>query len=376
MKKILLFLALLLALPVCAHADAELTVDAPSAILMEKQTGEVIFEKNAYEHLSPASVTKVMTMLLVVEAVERGDIALDDTVTASERAASMGGSQIWLEAGESMTVAEMLKCVTVVSANDCCVALAEHLCGSEEAFVARMNERAEELGMADTHFACCSGLLESDEHYSCARDIAVMSRELISHDMIKEYTTIWMDTIRGGEFTLSNTNKLIYHYSGATGLKTGYTSKAGFCLAATAERDGVEYIAVVLNDETSAKRFADASAMLNYAFANYTLCSVSGAEAIPPVAVTLGSTDSVQPVAAGDGLVVVRRSEAAGLEYSLTLPESVEAPVAAGQTLGTLSLTLNGETLRSVELVAASEVQKLTLWDVWLGIFRALVGNG
>ncbi|MCD8374256.1 MAG: serine hydrolase, partial [Oscillospiraceae bacterium] len=171
MKKILLFLALLLALPVCAHADAELTVDAPSAILMEKQTGEVIFEKNAYEHLSPASVTKVMTMLLVAEAVERGDIALDDTVTASERAASMGGSQIWLEAGESMTVAEMLKCVTVVSANDCCVALAEHLCGSEEAFVARMKERAEELGMADTHFACCSGLLESDEHYSCARDI-------------------------------------------------------------------------------------------------------------------------------------------------------------------------------------------------------------
>ena len=206
--------------------DDDIDISAPSAILMEKVTGEVIYEKNSHERLPPASVTKVMTMLLIVEAVERGDISLDDTVIASERAASFGGSCVFLEEGEKMSVHEMLKCICVVSANDCAVAMAEHLCGSEQTFVARMNDRARELGLKDTNFKNCTGLFEDDEHYTSAYDIAVMSRELIRHDMIKDYTTIWMDTIRGGEFGLSNTNKLVYYYDGCTGLKTGFTEKA------------------------------------------------------------------------------------------------------------------------------------------------------
>ena len=259
-KRAVLFLVFfsLLAAPVRAlepiAADA-LPIPAPSAILMEKTTGTVLFEKNAYAHLAPASVTKVMTMLLAAEAIDDGSMRLDETVTASARAAGMGGSQIWLEEGEQMSVGEMLKCIAVVSANDCCVALAEHMAGSEEAFVARMNRRAEELGLKDTHFTSCSGLSDSDDHYTCAHDLAVISRELIGHEMIKQYTTIWMDSIRDGKFGLSNTNKLIYHYPGATGLKTGFTSKAMYCLAATAQRDGAEYIAVVLHADSSVDRF-------------------------------------------------------------------------------------------------------------------------
>ncbi|MCD7769898.1 MAG: D-alanyl-D-alanine carboxypeptidase, partial [Oscillospiraceae bacterium] len=255
MKKLLavILAAVLLTEPALAVEKLEgddITISSPYAVLMESSTGQVIYEKESHEHCSPASVTKVMTMLLVVEAVEAGNISLDTVVTASANAASMGGSQIWLEQGEQMTVGEMLKCVAVVSANDCAVALAELVSGTEEAFVQRMNQRAAELGMEDTHFTNCTGLLDDDEHYTSAYDIALMSRALISHDMIKDYTTIWMDTIRDGEFGLSNTNKLIYYYDGATGLKTGFTSKAMYCLAATAERDGVEYIAVVLHADT------------------------------------------------------------------------------------------------------------------------------
>ena len=316
MKRILIALAAALALlpAVPAHADAPaVDVPVPAALLMERSTGEVLYEKNAYEHLAPASVTKVMTMLLVAEAVDSGSLSLEDTVTASARAASMGGSQIWLEEGERMSVGEMLKCIAVVSANDCCVAMAEHLAGTEEAFVARMNARAAELGMRDTHFLSCSGLSDSDEHYSCARDIAVMSRELLRHPMIRTYTTIWMDTIRGGEFGLSNTNKLIYYYDGATGLKTGFTSKAMYCLAASAERDGVEYIAVVLHGASSAERFESAKALLNYAFANYTLTYPSQQAALPPVEVRLGVRDAVQPVFPEDAAILLPRAGAAGI---------------------------------------------------------------
>ena len=368
----------LLSVPVFAVEplrDDAITVSAPSAILMEKSTGEILYEKNAYEHLAPASVTKVMTMLLVVEAVESGVIGLDDMVTASARAASMGGSQIWLEEGERMSVGEMLKCVTVVSANDCCVALAEHISGSEEAFVSKMNQRAAELGMNDTHFLSSNGLSDSDEHYTCAHDIAVMSRELIRHELIKTYTTIWMDTIRGGEFGLSNTNKLIYYYSGATGLKTGFTSKAMYCLSATAERDGVEYIAVVLHAPSSADRFESAKTLLNYGFANYTLVSPAGQVAVPPVEVLLGREGSIQPAfSAGDG-ILVEKGAANTLRWELELPESVTAPVAEGETLGMLRAYAGDTLLQELPLVAPAAVERLNVWQLFTRTLHALVAD-
>ena len=376
MKRTLLVLAALLLLPcVPVRADAPaLDVPVPSALLMERSTGEILYEKNAYEHLAPASVTKVMTMLLVAEAVDSGTLSLEDTVTASARAASMGGSQIWLEEGERMSVGEMLKCVAVVSANDCCVALAEHMAGTEEAFVARMNARAAELGMRDTHFLSCSGLSDSEDHYSCARDIAVMSRELLGHPMIRQYTTIWMDSIRNGEFGLSNTNKLIYYYDGATGLKTGFTSKAMYCLAASAERDGVEYIAVVLHGASSAERFESAKALLNYAFANYTLTYPSQQAALPPVEVRLGVRDAVQPVFPEDAAILLPRAGAAGLRYEYNLPQSVNAPVAPGQTLGSVSvLSAEGKLLRTLPVAAGEGVERLGLWQMFWRQLAALV---
>lgn len=371
MKKTVLLLLALLLLSAPAYAAAPLSgddipVSAPSAVLMEKTTGNVLYEKNAYDRLQPASVTKVMTMLLVAEAIADGSLRTDETVTASARAAGMGGSQIWLEEGETMSVGEMLKCVTVVSANDCCLALAEHMAGSEEAFVARMNRRAEELGLTDTHFVSCSGLTDSPEHYSCAHDLAVISRELISYDFIKEYTTIWMDSIRGGEFGLSNTNKLIYHYPGATGLKTGFTTEAMYCLAATAERDGVEYIAVVLHAPTSADRFESAKTLLSHGFATWTLVSPTGVGALPPVYVTLGAEETVQPVLPEGSCVLVEKGGAASLEYEVSLPDRVAAPVAQGQQLGTLSMYSGDHLLQTVPLLAGCEVPRLTLWQrVW-----------
>ena len=380
MKKVLLLLLAfcLLSAPAAAVEtvyDSAIDIAAPSAILVEKTTGAVLYEKNADERLSPASVTKVMTMLLVVEAVESGVIALDDMVTASARAAGMGGSQIWLEEGEQMSVSEMLKCVAVVSANDCCVALAEHIAGTEDAFVARMNERAAALGMENTHFTCCSGLLESDDHYTTARDIALMSCELMRHDMIRDYTTIWMDTVRGGEFGLSNTNKLIYYYKGATGLKTGFTRKAMYCLSAAAERDGVEYIAVVLHAPTSTDRFESAKTLLNYAFANFTLVSPAGMQAIPPVPVRLGSADAVQPVPDGDCAVLIGRSAAGSLTTTLDLPESLDAPVASGQVIGSISVWSGDTLVQKLPLRAADTVERLSLGALWLRFLGALAGR-
>lgn len=261
---------------------AELSVPAPSAILMERSTGAVLYEKNADERLRPASVTKVMTILLIAEAVDSGDLSLDDTVTASAFAASMGGSQVYLKEGEQMTVRDMLKCIVVVSANDCAVAMAEHLCGSEAAFAARMNSRAAELGMTNTVFTNCTGLYDDDSHLTTARDVALMSRELLGHGWLRDYTRIWTDTIRNGEFGLTNTNKLIRYFPGATGLKTGYTSKAGRCLAASAERDGVEYVAVVLNCASSDDRFNSAKTLLGYAFSTYTLMLPEPGEPVCP----------------------------------------------------------------------------------------------
>lgn len=356
--------------------DDDIGISAPSAILMEKVTGEVIYEKNSHERMPPASVTKVMTMLLIVEAVERGDISLDDTVIASERAASFGGSCVFLEEGEKMSVAEMLKCICVVSANDCAVAMAEHLCGSEQTFVARMNDRARELGLKDTNFKNCTGLFEDDEHYTSAYDIAVMSRELIRHDMIKDYTTIWMDTIRGGEFGLSNTNKLVYYYDGCTGLKTGFTEKAMYCLSATAEREGVEYIAVIMHADTIDKRNNDAKVLLSYGFANYRLMPLRSPDVLPPVRVTLGSADSVQPVYDGAEAALVPKSGAGEVSYELDLPDTLPAPVEKGQQIGTLRVVSDGKELYSVKLLADSSVARASFGRTLLELVKSYVGLG
>lgn len=378
MKKIVcMILALtLLSAPVLAVDtiyDDAITIAAPYAVLMEKSTGEIIYEKASREHVYPASVTKVMTLLLVVEEIEAGRLNLSDLVTGSARACSMGGSQIWLEEGEQMTVDEMIKCVAVVSANDCCVALAEHIAGSEEAFVSRMNERAQELGMNDTNFTNCSGLLENENHYTSAYDTAIMSRELISHDMIKDYTTIWMDTARDGKFQLSNTNKLIYYYDGATGLKTGFTSKAMYCLAATAERNGVEYIAVVFKCQSSSDRFESAKTLLNYAFANYEVRSLTPGEALPPVTVELGRYNSVQPVLEDDAGVLIKKSEAGDITYETLLPESLQAPIAEGERIGTLNVYKGTELLSSIPLIADTAVEKLSVADIFISLLKNLL---
>ena len=293
MKKILALMGAVLLLSVSARA---VEVSAPSALLMEKETGTVLFAKNEHEKLEPASVTKIMTLLLTMEAIDGGTLRYEDTVTASPHACSMGGSQIWLKEGERLTVDEMLKAVCVVSANDCAVALAEHLAGSEEAFVERMNRRAAELGMNDTTFKNACGL-PVEGHVTSAYDIALMSRELmLRHPDIRRYTTVWMDTLRDGASSLVNTNKLVRFYDGTTGLKTGSTNAAGYCISATAERDGMELIAVILKGKTSPERFADAQTLLNYGFASYALKTVIPDEPLPPVPVTLGTQATVQPV--------------------------------------------------------------------------------
>ncbi len=354
-------------------ADAsELVIPAPSAILIERETGTVLYEKDADRKLEPASVTKVMTILLIAEAIDAGEIGFDDTVIVSARAASMGGSQVYLKEGEEMSVREMLKCIVVSSANDCAVAMAEYLAGSEEGFVIRMNERAAELGMVNTSFKNCTGLYDDPTHLTTARDIALMSREVLSHRWIRDFTTIWTDTIRDGTFGLSNTNKLIRFYPGATGLKTGYTSRAGRCLSASAERDGVEYIAVVLNCATTEDRFESAKTLLSYAFANYTTVKVLPGSVIPPVPVELGKARFVQPVLAEEKSVVVKKSEAGSIESSVELIETAKAPVAEGDILGRLTLTLGGEELASVDLVAAGSVNKLGFFDVFLSLLGKL----
>ena len=350
-----------------------ISIDAPSAILMEASSGEIIYEKDAFVHRAPASVTKLMTMLLAAEAVDNGNVKLDDQVAASAKAASMGGSQIWLEEGETMSFGEMLKCITVVSANDCCVAVAEHLAGSEEAFADKMNTRAQELGLKDTHFICCSGLSDSDEHYSCAHDLAVISRELLKHEFIKDYTTIWMDSIRGGEFGLSNTNKLIYHYEGATGLKTGFTSKAMHCLAASAQRDGVEYIAVILGAPSSSARFESAKTLLNYAFANYTLLTPSSLCVLPNIPVSLGKSDCVGLKLESEKGILAKKEESASIECELILPDSLTAPIAEGQKVGTLQLKSDGKCIDEIPILAAEAVEKMTITDLFSVMLSSLL---
>lgn len=360
------------ALPLSEDAIA---IDAPAACLMEQQTGTVIYEKDAHSRRHIASVTKVMTLLLIVEAIESGNLSWEDNIIATANAASMGGSQIWLEEGETMTVREMVKCITVVSANDCSVAMAEHLCGTEQAFAQRMNDRAAELGMADTHFTNCTGLFDEEAHYSSAYDVAVMARELISHKAIREFSTIWMDTARNGEFGLSNTNKLIYYYDGATGLKTGFTDGAKYCLAATAERDGTEYVAAVLGADTSDHRFESAKTLLSYGFANFTVCDLSASVPLPRIPVALGTQAFVMPAYGEAAVTLLEKNTAQGLRFVPELAESVEAPVTAGQPLGSVKI-YSGETLLQELTVTASEgVERMTTWDIFLVLVDVLLGG-
>lgn len=362
-----LALALLAGLSLTAAAE-DLELPAPSCILMEKQTGQVLYESNAHEKLRPASVTKVMTLLLVMEALESGSIGWDDTVTTSAAAAAKGGSQIYLEENEQLPLTEMLKSVVVSSANDCACALAEHVAGSEAAFVSRMNDRAAELGMTDTHFVNCTGLddgPDADTHLTTAYDIALMSRALLQHDEIKQYTTIWMDTVRNGQFGLSNTNKLVRFYDGTTGLKTGYTSQAGYCLSASAERGGMELIAVVMHCKSSVDRFESAKALLNYGFSNYALVTPEPEDGIPPVPVVLGTQEFVTPVPQSDAPLLLEKTRAAQIRTSVETDTSVRAPVAAGQQLGRMTVTAGDETVAEIPLVAPAEISARTFPDLW-----------
>lgn len=363
-------IALLWAVLVLATSAGALEVEAPSALLMEKETGTVLFAKDEHAKLEPASVTKVMTLLLTMEAIDAGTLHYDDMVTASAHACSMGGSQIWLEENEQMSVSDMLKAVCVVSANDCAVALAEAVAGSEEAFVDRMTQRAAELGMADTVFKNATGL-PAEGHVTSAHDIALMSRELIlNHPDIRQYTTIWMDTLRDGASSLVNTNRLIRFYEGATGLKTGSTDSALYCLSATAERDGMELIAVIMKGSTSAQRFEDAQALLNYGFATYALASAAPQTPLAPVPVSLGTQATVQPVLGAGDRLLVEKAQAGSLTQTVELAESVEAPVAEGDPLGTMTVTCGEETIAQLPLVAGEAVPRITFGQMLLRMLR------
>ena len=374
MLAIFVLLVLLAGALLPAVRAAELDLPAPSYVLMERSTGEVLLEHNAHERLRPASVTKVMTLLLIMEALDDGRIGWDDMVQTSAAAAAKGGSQIYLEENEQLPLEEMLKSIVVSSANDCACAMAEHIAGSEAAFVEMMNARAEQLGMTDTHFVNCTGLddePEAAEHLTTAYDIALMSRALLGHEAIKKYTTIWMDTVRDGQFGLSNTNKLVRFYDGTTGLKTGYTSAAGHCLSASAERNGMELIAVVLHCASSTDRFESAKALLNYGFSNYALITPDPGE-LPAVPVTLGASMEITPVLADETPILIDKALATGVETRVRVNESVTAPVEAGQTLGTLTITSGGQTIAERDLVAPEAVGALRWGDVFLQMLRAL----
>ena len=375
---LLLVLALLLPVMNVRAGAVNLELNAKSALLMDVATGTVLFEKECHERLAPASVTKVMTMLLIMEAVDSGRISMTDTVTASQAAAAKGGSQIFLKEGESMTVSDMLKSIAVSSANDCACAMAEHLAGSEGAFVEMMNQRAAELGMADTHFVNCTGLDDGPnaaEHRTSAYDIAIMSRELLKdHPDIKKFTTIWMDTVRNGTFGLSNTNKLIRFYQGATGLKTGYTTGAGYCLSASARREGMELIAVVMGCENSQKRSADCKAMLDYGFANYSVVrpALKEGRTIP---VDLGKQSAVPVELEQTRELLVDRAKRTSLSARVEMAQVLRAPVQKGQRVGTLTVYSDEKMLIQLPLIASQAVERLSFWDVCKMIFQRATGS-
>ena len=366
--------------PIPAAAAQEdnmpLPLSSASALLMEKETGTVLLQQNAHQKLEPASVTKVMTLLLVMEAVDSGRLSLDESVPVSAHAAGMGGSQVYLKVGERLSVSDLIKCVAVVSGNDCAVALAERLSGSESAFVDQMNQKAQALGMEDTHFVNCTGL-PAPGHLTSAYDIALMSRQLLLHHPdIRQYTTIWTDSIRNGAFGLTNTNRLIRFYDGATGLKTGFTASAQYCMSAAAQRNGMELIAVVMKAPTTAQRFQDASCLLDYGFANYALLTPQPEGPLAPIDVLLGQSKTVQPQLQRECRLLVEKAQADQITTRIDLARDVQAPVDPGQTLGEFQVYV-GEQLRdTVPIVAAQGVDRLSVPGLFSQLLRRLLFAG
>ena len=356
----------------------DLNLESGAAILIEQNSGKILYEHNSHEQLRPASVTKVMSILLIMEALDSNQISLTDKVPCSENAASMGGSQIWLDVREELTVDEMLKAICVASANDCTVAMAEYLAGSEEAFVQRMNERAKELGMNDTCFKNCHGL-DTDGHVTSAYDISLMSRELLkNHPSITNYTTIWMDTLRDGKSQLTNTNKLIRNYKGATGLKTGSTGLALYNLSASATRDNLSLIAVIMKAPSTKIRFEEAQKLLDFGFSNYSYISFAKKDSVlTSIAVTKGVENSVNAIYAEDSGSLLKKGQDKNIEQVVSLPEAVEAPIEAGQKLGEIKYILDGETIGITSLIADKQIKKINLSSMaefvffsWFRLFR------
>ena len=349
-----------------------LNLESGGAILIEQKTGQILYEHNMHEKLRPASVTKVMSLLLIMEALDSGQISLTDKIPCTEDAAGMGGSQIWLEVGEELTVDEMLKAICVVSANDCTVAMADYLCGSQEAFVQKMNERAKELGMNDTTFKNCHGI-DEDGHVTSAYDIALMSRELLNnHPSIMNYTTIWMDTLRNGESELVNTNKLIRNYKGATGLKTGSTSVALYNLSASATRDGLSLIAVIMKAPTTKIRFAEAQKLLDYGFSNYQYKLIArGGDILKEVEVNKGVTPKLNLVIENDVGILVKKGEDKNVEQIVNIDENISAPITQGQKLGEMIFTLNGQEIGRSNLIAEINIEKRTFFNIALNAYQS-----
>lgn len=349
------------------------SISAPSAVLMESSTGKILFEKNPHEQRPCASVTKVMTLLLVFEAVDSGKLSLDDEITASEHAAGMGGSDIWLEKGETMSADDMIKATVVVSANDAAVALAEHISGSEDAFVEKMNSRAKELGMNDTVFKNCNGL-DEEGHITSAYDVALMSRELTKHEKIFDYTSIWLDNLRGGKTQIVNTNKLLKTYNGITGLKTGTTNDAGCCMSATATRGDVSLISVVLGCKTGKERFADAAALLDYGFANVSVKELTLPEDMPKsIEVNGGMADSVKLECKVSSKIVVDKGNGAKITTEIDLPDKIDAPVEKNRKIGTLTYLVNSKTVQSFDICAGDSVQKTSFGALLEYVFASLI---
>lgn len=377
MKK---FIPFFLALTICLSAstacfaleeNAQIEDFSKSSILICADTGDIIYEKNAYEHLSPASVTKIMSILLVLEAIESGKISLEDEVSASESAVEMGGSQIWLEVGEKMSVNDLFKAVVVASANDACTALGEYIAGSSQAFVNMMNEKAAQLGLKNTNFENCTGLDDTvTNHYSCAYDLAIIAKEVLKYDLIYDYTTIWLDYLRGGKTELNNTNKLINKYNGITGLKTGTTSKAGFCVCATATQNGMTLIAVVLGAKTSDERFQSASNLLDYGFANYEVIAPEiDINQITSVKVRNGVEKEIIPVYNQTDKLMIKKGNG-DITYEYKTEEEVKAPVAENQTLGEICIYSNGALIKSVKLYSSKEIMKINFNYIFKEMLR------
>lgn len=363
-------------LTVFAEGDKALDINAKSAVLMEASTGKVLYEYAPDEQLPIASVTKVMTMLLIMEEIDEGRMTLDDMVSVSENAMSYGGSTMFLETGELLSVNDMLKGIAVASANDGCVAMAEHIAGSESSFVDMMNEKAAELGMSNTHFMNTNGL-DEEGHYSSARDVAIMSRELIKHEKIFDYTTIWTDELRDGKFQLANTNKLIRFYNGANGLKTGSTSQALCCLSATAKRDDMQLVGVVLGAPTSAERFASAKTLLDYGFSHYNVKKlISEGEELEPAAVSKGVSETVGTISGGECSLLVEKNKDDNISSEIILDENLTAPIERGQKIGIVKFALNEEVIGEVPILAASDVEKKGIGSIILDFLKNIMYGG